>query len=109
VEQHVLTGDDAVPAMAGFIAGDRTVTTRLIAGEYPALAGKVPSEFTATALTGTDELAAAIKRLAVVAARDTPIHLAFGPGQIDRSSWPPAAPMKPTPPTPSPRTWTATR
>ena len=83
VELHVLTGDHDAPAVAGFVCGDRTVTTRLIAADYPSLAGKVPSEFTATALTDSGGLAAAIKRLAVVAARDTPVHLAFGPGQIE--------------------------
>jgi DNA polymerase-3 subunit beta len=83
VTVHVLTGDDSAPAGAGFAAGDRTITTRLASGQYPDLDHLIPTEFAATALAGTEELAAAIRRLAVVAARDTPVHLAFGPGQIE--------------------------
>ena len=43
----------------------------------------IPAQFAATAVLDTDELAEAVKRLAVVAARVTPIHLTFGPGQVE--------------------------
>ena len=43
----------------------------------------IPAKFTAAAVLDTAELAEAVKRLAVVAARDTPIHLSFSPGQLE--------------------------
>ena len=69
--------------MAGFTFGARTITTRLTADDYPNMAAMIPAEFTAAAVLDTGELAEAVKRLAVVAARDTPIHLAFSPGQVE--------------------------
>ena len=83
VRVHVLTGTDGAPAVAGFTFGARTITTRLTAGDYPNMARMIPAEFAAAAVLDTGELAEAVKRLAVVAARDTPIHLAFGPGQVE--------------------------
>jgi DNA polymerase-3 subunit beta len=83
VALHIITAPDGTPVIAGFGCGDQAVTTRLTTGEYPDIAKLIPAAFTAAAVTGTEELAGAIKRLAVVAARDTPVHLAFTPGQIE--------------------------
>ena len=83
VRVHVLTGQDGAPAVAGFTFGAQAITARLTAGEYPNMAAMIPAQFAAAAVLDTGELAEAVKRLAVVAARDTPIHLAFGPGQVE--------------------------
>ena len=83
VSLHLLTGDDGTPAMAGFGCGDQAITTRLTAGEYPDMTRMIPAEFSATADVDAAELAEAIKRLAVVAARETPVHLTITPGQIE--------------------------
>jgi len=83
VRVHVLTGTDGAPAVAGFVSGARTITTRLTAGEYPNMAAMIPAGFAAAAVLDTGELAEAVKRLAVVAARETPIHLSFCPGQVE--------------------------
>ena len=80
---HVLTGTGGIPAVAGFTFGDQATTTRLTAADYPNMAAKIPAQFAATAVLDTGELAEAIKRLAVVAARDNPIHLSFSPGQAE--------------------------
>ena len=82
VRVHVLTGPGGIPAVAGFTFGGQAITTRLTAADYPNMAAKIPAQFAAAAVLDTGELAEAVKRLAVVAARDTPIHLAFGPGQV---------------------------
>ena len=82
VRVHVLTGTGGIPAVAGFTFGDQAITTRLTAGDYPNMARMIPAQFTTTAVLDTGELAEAVKRLAVVAARDTPIHLSFGPGRV---------------------------
>ena len=69
--------------MAGFTVGAQAITTRLTAGDYPNMAAMIPAQFAAAAVLDTGELAEAVKRLAVVAARETPIHLSFGPGQVE--------------------------
>jgi DNA polymerase III sliding clamp (beta) subunit (PCNA family) len=78
---HVLTGDDGAPTVAGFCCGDQAITTRLTAGEYPDMAKMIPVGFSATATANAGELAEAVKRLAIVAARDTPVHLAVAPAR----------------------------
>ena len=72
--------------MAGFTFGAQAITTRLTAGDYPNMAAMIPAGFAAAAVLDTGELAEAVKRLAVVAARDTPIHLVLRPrpGRADR-------------------------
>ena len=82
VRVHVLTGTGGIPAVAGFTFGAQAITTRLTAGDYPNMAAKIPAHFAAAAVLDAGELAEAVKRLAVVAARDTPIHLSFGPAQV---------------------------
>jgi len=79
----VLTGDDGAPAGAGLSCGDQAITTRLIAGEYPDILKLIPAGFSAAVTADAGELAEAVKRLAVVAARDTPVRLAVTAGQIE--------------------------
>jgi DNA polymerase-3 subunit beta len=86
VSVHVLTDDGDAPAAAGFGCGGQAITTRLTAGEYPDVVKLIPAEFSATITADADELAEAVKRVAVVAARDTPVRLAIGPGQIELSA-----------------------
>jgi DNA polymerase-3 subunit beta len=83
VSVHVLAGDHGAPAVAGFGCGGQALTTRLTAGEYPDILKLLPAGFSATVTTDAAELAEAVKRLAVVAARDTPVRLAISPGQIE--------------------------
>jgi DNA polymerase III subunit beta len=83
VSLHVLTGDDGAPAGAGLGCGDQAITTRLTAGEYPDVLKLIPAGFSATVTADAAELAEAVKRLAVVAARDTPVRLAVTAGQIE--------------------------
>jgi DNA polymerase-3 subunit beta len=83
VSVHVLTAADGQPAMAGFGCGGQALTTRLTAGDYPDVAKLIPGEFSAIVTADAGELAEAVKRLAVVAARDTPVRLAIGPGHIE--------------------------
>jgi DNA polymerase-3 subunit beta len=47
------------------------------------MAKMIPAAFSATVTANAGELAEAVRRLAVVAARDTPVRLAIGPGQIE--------------------------
>lgn len=83
VSLHLLAGDDGTPAVAGFGCGGQVLTTRLTAGEYPDVAGLIPAAFSATVTADATELAEAVKRLAVVAARDAPVRLAITAGQVE--------------------------
>ena len=83
VSVHLLTGNDGSPAAAGFGCAGQALTTRLTVGEYPDMTKMIPAAFSATATADAGELAEAVKRVAVVAACETPIHLAIGSGQIE--------------------------
>ena len=62
--------------------GGRQTTARLLSGEYPKYASLLPSEFSATAELAADSFAEAVKRVALVAERNTPVRLAFSAGQL---------------------------
>jgi len=69
--------------LAAFTTAGRHVTVRTIAAEFPAYATLIPEgdAIEATVTAGLADLAAAVKRAAVVAERDTPVRLGFpGPG-----------------------------
>ena len=106
VGMHLLTGPDGATAVAGFGFGGQALTIRLTGGEYPDVVGLIPAGFTATAVIDAAGLAETVKRRAVVAARGSPVRLAFTPGQVTLTA---AAATRPTAPTPSAASWTATR
>jgi DNA polymerase III subunit beta len=68
--------------MIGFEGGGRQTTTRLIGGEFPRHQALLPKHVTATAEMPTSLLAEAVKRVALVAERNTAVRLAFSPGQL---------------------------
>src|SRR5260370_25946467 len=66
----------------GFPGAGRQTTTRLLSGEYPKYQSLLPSEFSATAELPASSFAEAVKRVALVAERNTPVRLAFSSGQL---------------------------
>jgi DNA polymerase III subunit beta len=72
------TGD----GMIGFEGGGRQATTRLLGGEFPRHKALLPSHASATAELPAAVLAEAVKRVALVAERNTAVRLAFTPGQL---------------------------
>jgi DNA polymerase-3 subunit beta len=74
--------DGSAEAMIGFEAGDRRLTTRLLAGEFIRYQSRFPEEFGCTADLPADAFAEAIRRVALVAERGTPVQLSFAPGQV---------------------------
>ena len=78
-EVSISLGGDS---LIGFAGAERQTTTRLLSGEYPKYASLLPSEFSATAELVAGSFAEAVKRVALVAERNTPVRLAFGPGQL---------------------------
>ena len=68
--------------MIGFEGGGRQTTTRLLGGEFPRYQALLPGYATATAEISTPVLIEAVKRVALVAERNTAVRLAFTPGQL---------------------------
>ncbi len=68
--------------MIGFEGCGRQATTRLLGGEFPRHQALLPSHANYTAELATPLLAEAVKRVALVAERNTAVRLAFTPGQL---------------------------
>ena len=69
--------------LIGFEAGQRRATTRLLDGEYPKVTSIFPTSVDTEAVIETAALEEAVKRVALVAERNTPVLLKFtdGPGR----------------------------
>lgn len=68
--------------MIGFEAAGRRTTTRLIGGEFPRYQALLPKSISATAELTTSVLAEAVRRVALVAERNTAVRLTFATGQL---------------------------
>ncbi|MDP9847920.1 DNA polymerase-3 subunit beta [Streptosporangium lutulentum] len=63
--------------MIGFSSAGRRTTTRLLDPEFPKYRSLLPTEFSARADLPTSAFVEAVKRVALVAERNTPVRLAF--------------------------------
>jgi DNA polymerase-3 subunit beta len=79
--QVSLSGDEPA-SLIGFSGAGKQTTTRLISGEYPRYQALLPSEFNAVAELPASSFAEAVRRVALVAERNTPVRLAFSAGQL---------------------------
>lgn len=79
-----LPGTDGVggDGMIGFEAGGRRTTTRLLSGEFPRVRSLLPSTVNATAEVSTSLLTESVRRVALVAERNTAVRLSFTGGQL---------------------------
>lgn len=68
--------------LIGFEAGQRRTTTRLLDGEYPKVTSIFPTSVETESVIETSELVEAVKRVALVAERNTPVRLRFSEGQV---------------------------
>jgi DNA polymerase III subunit beta len=68
--------------MIGFEAGGRRTTTRLLSGEFPRYRTLLPSVTSATAELSTATLIESVRRVALVAERNTAVRLTFAPGNL---------------------------
>ena len=80
-EVGVALGNENGTGMAGFFGGSRRMTTRLIEADFPAYRTLFPSDFAAVAQVDTTQLVEAVKRVSLVAQRNTPIRLTFAPDE----------------------------
>jgi DNA polymerase III subunit beta len=72
----------AADAMIGFECGGRRLTTRLLAGDFIKYRSRFPGEFGCCGDMPAGPLAEAVKRVALVAERGSPVRLSFGPGKV---------------------------
>jgi DNA polymerase III subunit beta len=72
------TGD----GMIGFEGSGRRTTTRLLSGEFPRHQSLLPKTVNAAAELPVSVLAESVRRVALVAERNTPVRLAFSAGQL---------------------------
>ena len=68
--------------LVGFEAGQRRTTTRLLDGDYPKVTSIFPSSVDTVSVIKTSDLTEAVKRVALVAERNTPVRLRFSEGQV---------------------------
>ena len=74
-------GGQAGDGMIGFEGGGRRTTTRLLGGEFPPYRALLPGNPTAVGELATGPFSEAVKRVALVAERNTALRLSFSPGQ----------------------------
>ena len=77
-----LGGSAGGDGLVGFEAGQRRTTTRLLDGEYPKVTSIFPTTVDTEAVIKTSELVEAVKRVSLVAERNTPVRLRFTEGQV---------------------------
>lgn len=77
-----LSSGGAGEGLIGFEGAGRRTTTRLLDGEFPKYRTLLPSEAATVASVDTSALADAVKRVALVAERNTPVRLAFDGSEV---------------------------
>ena len=77
-----LSAGGAGEGLIGFEGAGRRTTTRLLDGEFPKYRTLLPSEAATVASVDTSALADAVKRVALVAERNTPVRLAFDGSEV---------------------------
>ncbi len=77
-----LSGSDTGEGMMGFEGGGRRTTTRLLDGEFPKYRALLPDSFNTVAEVSRSEFVEAVKRVSLVAERNTPLRLAFSQGAL---------------------------
>lgn len=75
-------GSGAGDGMIGFEAAGCRTTSRLLAAEFPRIEQLLPAEYAAAAELPAAPFAEAVKRVALVAERNTPIRLSFSAGEV---------------------------
>ena len=68
--------------LIGFEGNGRRTTTRLLDGEFPKYRTLLPNEAASIALVETAMLAEAVKRVSLVAERNTPVRLSFDGSEV---------------------------
>ncbi|GAB3267848.1 DNA polymerase III subunit beta [Sinomonas notoginsengisoli] len=75
-----LADDDS--RLVGFESGGRTTTSLLVDGDYPKIRSLFPDSTPIHAVVATQDLVEAVRRVSLVAERNTPVRLAFTEGLV---------------------------
>jgi len=78
-----LAGSGQDEGLLGIHGGGRSTTTRLLGGEFPKYRTLLPSESNTVAFVETAALTEAVKRVSLVAERNTPVKLSFRGDEVD--------------------------
>lgn len=81
-EVTVALSADGGTELIGFEAGGRRTTSMLVDGDYPKVRSLFPAESPVWAVCHTAALVEAVRRVALVAERNTPVRMAFTDGQV---------------------------
>lgn len=81
-EAVIALSDAGVAGLIGFESDGRRTTSLLTDGDYPPVRRLFPEETPIHAVVNTAVLTAAVRRVALVAERNTPVKLAFSEGQV---------------------------
>ncbi len=68
--------------LIGFEAEGKRTTTRLLDGEFPKYRSLLPTDVASVAVVDTNDLVNAVKRVALVAERSTPVRLSFDASEV---------------------------
>ncbi|KHL10500.1 DNA polymerase-3 subunit beta [Mumia flava] len=81
-----VSGQDDGQSLIGFegstAAGTRRTTTRLLEGEFPKVRQLFSAASETVAYVGTADLVDAVRRVSLVAERNTPVRMTFSEGQV---------------------------
>ncbi|MGW7415359.1 DNA polymerase III subunit beta [Streptomyces sp. NPDC054863] len=77
-----LSGSGSGEGLIGFEGAGRRTTTRLLEGDLPKYRTLFPTEFNSVAVIETAAFVEAVKRVALVAERNTPVRLTFEQGVL---------------------------
>ncbi|XVQ11005.1 DNA polymerase III subunit beta [Spirillospora sp. CA-255316] len=75
-------GGGAGEGMIGFEGGGRRTTSRLLDGDFVKYRSLLPSEYAGLAEIQTSPFIEAVKRVSLVAERNTPVRLSFSQGEV---------------------------
>ncbi len=81
-EVAVALATGSAEGMVGFEGAGRRTTSRLLEGEFPKYRSLLPSESSAVAQVATAPFVEAVKRVALVAERNTQVRLDFSPDGV---------------------------
>jgi DNA polymerase-3 subunit beta len=80
--EFALSTGTAGAGLVGLAANGRRTTSRLLEGEFPKYRSLLPTEYSSSATVETALLIEAVRRVALVAERNTPVRLAFTTGEL---------------------------
>lgn len=78
----IALSDDSSAHLIGFESGGRRTTSTLVDGDYPPVRRLFPDHTEITVVVATAPLIEAVKRVSLVAERNTPVRLTFTEGQV---------------------------